>query len=85
MHAVFDGALKKRGDGKLFVVPLLVPYDTFIIGYNALRLTQGDVSSLTNKEIKNRYVGYLNRDIGRVMPFLPPCNVHKLRSDYDYD
>ena len=79
---MFDGALKKRGNGKTFTIPLLVTYDTFMIGFNALRKKQGDVSTLTNEEVKSRYIGSLNRDLGKAMPFLPPCNVHKLRSIY---
>ena len=81
-HAVFNGALKKRGNGQPFVIPLLVPYDTFMVGFNVLRKKQGDVSSLSNKEIKSRYDGSLNRDLGKAMPFLPMCNVHQLRSIY---
>jgi hypothetical protein len=40
---------------------------------------QGDVSHLSNADIKNRYCGLLNRDIFKTLP-LPNCHVHTLRS-----
>ena len=55
-HCLFEGQVKKRGDGKAYTIPLLCQYTEFERGLSALRARQpADITNLTNKEVSNKY------------------------------
>lgn len=75
----FTGQLK-RNEIVTYLIPLLVSYDAFKKGVLTLREKQGDISSLTNKEVSVRYQGSASRELKRKFPFFN-C-VHDLRTCY---
>lgn len=93
-YALFSGQLKKKGQSKPYVIPLICNYFTLVKGFNALREKQAESSSysetpavtLTNRQIKTRYQKSLHRALHQrkaVVPHLPTdIKEHDLRSIY---
>ena len=81
MYAYYEGQAKKRGSGSRYLIPLLVPFQTFTAALAIFRAKQGDVSLLTNKQIKTRYQASLGRALKNgILPIV--CKPHDLRSIY---
>ena len=71
-HAVFEGALKKRGHTPAFAIPLLVPFEMFHGALRILRQKQGDgVAAMTNAAIKTRYQPTVSRELAAALPDMP--------------
>ena len=68
-YCMFDGQLKKKDKAKPYVIPLLVPYEIFKRGIDAVREKQASLdlkrkrgqstTDMTNEEIHGRYQGRL--------------------------
>ena len=84
MGAYFVGAAKKRGSGgEVFKIPLLINTQTFNRAMLVLREKQGaSKGTLTNVNATNRYAKNLHRAVREVLPMLPACHPHTLRSIY---
>jgi integrase len=81
----FDGQLKKRGKTVVaYTIPLLVPFSKFSIGLLALRQKQGDVRSLTNAQIKDRYGRNAQRELtnGAMVGMPRDAHLHDMRRVY---
>ena len=80
-YAYFDGQAKKRGHAKPYLIPLLVPFDVFSSALAVFRELQGDVSQMSNKQIKTRYQSTIGRALKKgALPV--QCKPHDLRSVY---
>lgn len=83
--AAFTGALKKRGHTPTCTIPLLVPFNLFSAAIAALRQKQGAnmVSTLSNKQLKNRYQWNTQNGLAKgALPGMPQCHIHDLRATY---
>ena len=87
-YCMFDGQLKKKDKAKPYVIPLLVPYEIFKRGIDAVREKQASLdlkrkrgqstTGMTNEEIHGRYQGRLEKDMKRgILKFLPNKDVHE--------
>ena len=57
--AWFRGQAKKRGAAKEYLIPLMVPYTRFMGALKTFRDRQGNVSALTNLQVKKKWAGQL--------------------------
>ena len=84
--AWFRGQAKKRGAAKEYLIPLMVSYTRFMGALNKFRDRQGNVSAMTNLQVKKKWAGQLNRvlkkrsDEGGALPCT--ARPHDLRSIY---
>ena len=81
-HVYFTGELKKKTHRiRKNTIPLLCTCDIFLDALQWMRNAQScDISTLTNKEISNRYCSQLNTARKRVFPYLK--KTHDLRGIY---
>jgi hypothetical protein len=76
-----QGGGETVGKGSRYLIPLLVPFQSFMAALAIFRAKQGDVSVLTNKQIKTRYQASLGRALKNgILPIV--CKPHDLRSIY---
>ena len=83
-HAQFTGQLKTRGNAETYIIPLLVPFNTFIKGFKAMQAMQRN-KNLPNDEAKDKYQSILSKALSkqRVLKNLPRrLTPHDLRSIY---
>ena len=84
-HTVFHGQLKlKQRDAAPYTIPLLVSHTLFDHAMRILREKQGDVSTLTNEQCKDRYDGNANAALhrGELVGMPTRGHVHSLRGVY---
>jgi integrase len=84
-YTLFAGQLKKRSAQPPYVIPLLVPYETFAKGLRALRQKQGDaIANLTTAQATHRYQPNAQRAIesGELAGVPKSIHIHDLRSIY---
>lgn len=82
-HALFTGALKKRGRqrARSFRIPLLCTFTLFERALQQLRASQqDDTDALSNRQISRRYCGQLCAATRRHFPYL--TKPHDLRAVY---
>ena len=77
--SMFSGALKKRGGGTVFEIPLLCDHATFAHGLAALREAQR-FEQLSEEACHNKYCHSLAVALPSLYPWAP--TVHGLRSAY---
>ena len=81
---VFEGQAKKPTETEGYVIPLLCETDLFLGALDILKDKRGDISSLSNEQIKRKMNGGLrSMHVHRTFPTLPEgAHFHTLRSIY---
>lgn len=81
---LFQGQLKstKRMNELFFKIPLLVPLADFKRGLTTIRDWQGDVQTLTTKQVSERYQPNLSRETKHAFGGVELPKAHALRSIY---